>query len=134
MAGNVCDEDAKLLAFEHEKIVEISCDGTHRKVARGNFYSGEARDYARKNRCLDLLGNLKLFLDSDKALLPGENAVCNKISEGANEEKKTCGFNIASGNQVKAGENGMKYEETENGKPKGDNSKFAWEPAGWAEK
>ena len=40
MAGNVGDEDAQLIAFEHKEVVEISCDGAHRKVAGRDFDSG----------------------------------------------------------------------------------------------
>jgi hypothetical protein len=81
VAGDVSDENAELIAFERKEIVEIAGDGTHGKIAGCDFDSGQVRNFARQDGCLNLLGDFKFFLNREKTLLLGENAVSNEVTQ-----------------------------------------------------
>src|SRR5580700_231627 len=53
MPGDVRYENAKLIASQRKKIVEIASDSTHWPIMRCNLKTSEMRYVARKNRCLN---------------------------------------------------------------------------------
>ena len=81
---------------------------------------------------MNSLCNLKLFLNGEETLFPGENAAGNEIPEGANKKEKTSRFEVASRNQLKPPEIGVNHKDAKNGKAYGDDAKFTWETAGRA--
>jgi hypothetical protein len=96
VAGDVSDENAEPTGFQHKEIVEIAGDGTHGEIARGDFDSGQARDFARQGRCLNLLGNFKFFLDREKTLLLRENAVSHEVTQVEYKGEEPYEFDVAS--------------------------------------
>ena len=131
--GDVGDENAEMIPFERQEIVEVARDSAHWEIPRGDFDPSPARDVPRQNGCLDLLSNLKLFLDREEALLFGENATGHEIAEGANKKKKASRLQVASANQVEPGEIGMKNEQRENTQAQGNYAEVARKAAGGAE-
>src|SRR5258706_646365 len=86
VAGDVGDENAELIAFEHEEIIEIAGNSTHREIASSDFQASDAGHFTRENRRLDLARNFKLFVDSEQAMLIGEGAVGGHVAEAADEK------------------------------------------------
>src|SRR5690348_13085216 len=63
VSRDVGHEDAELIGFGYEKIVEISRDCAHRQITGRDIKPGKSRHLTRKDGSLNLLGDLQLFLD-----------------------------------------------------------------------
>jgi len=66
VTGDVGDENAELIAFERKEIVENRRRRRSWADARGYFDSGQPRNFARQDGCLNLLGDFKFFFESRK--------------------------------------------------------------------
>src|SRR5580700_5481108 len=131
--SHVGDENAEMIPFECQEIVEIARDGAHGEIARSDYDPGAARNIARQDGCLDLLGNFEFLLNGEEAFLFGENAVGHEIAEGANEKKKTSRLQVASANQAEPGEISMKNEDRKNTQTHSNHAEVARKAASGAE-
>ena len=50
VTGNIRNENAELIFFQREEIVEIAGDRTHREITSGDVQTSDAGHFARKNR------------------------------------------------------------------------------------
>jgi len=133
VTGDVGDENAELIACERKEIVEIAGDGAHGQITRGYFDSGQPRNFTRQDGCLNLLGDFKFFLNREKALLLGENAVSNEVTQAEYKGEKPYWFDVASTKHAKANEISVKNEEPVNDKAHGHDAEFEREAARRAE-
>jgi len=82
---------------------------------------------------LNLLGDFKFFLNRQKGLLLGENAVSNEVTQAEYKGEKPYWFDVASTKHAKANEISVKNEETVNDKAHGHHAEFEREAARRAE-
>ena len=132
MPGDVGDENAKMISFERQEIVEIPRNGAHGKITRCDFNPRVARNFTRKNGCLNLFRDFQLFLNSKEAFFLGNNSMGYKIAEGVHQKEKADRFDVAPRKNAKTGEVCTENEKAENAQAQGDNAEFRWEAAGRA--
>src|SRR5579863_8508009 len=133
VSGDVGDENAKMISFERQEIVEISRNGAHGKITRCDFDPGAASNFARKNGCLNLLRDFQLFLNSKEALFLGNNSMGHKIAEGAHQKEKADRFDVSPWKNMKTREVCTENENAENAQAQGDNAELGREAARWPE-
>src|SRR5271157_1915782 len=81
VSGDVSHEDADPVLIDGNEFVEIAGDGGHRMISGVDTKALEFRSAARKNRTLDLAGDLEFVLNGEQAAFVGEDLLCGYVSK-----------------------------------------------------
>jgi len=89
-AGTPCPvtsatQNAEALFVDEKKIVEVTCDGAHRNVARGEIETGKSGHRLRKNGSLNSAGYFQFFMDGEKAFFGREDTIPGDVSEAGDK-------------------------------------------------